>query len=58
MKRINNQVFIIVCCFMFFSLAASLSEAAETQLRKLRVAITSLSGIDGGAMAGARRGHF
>src|SRR6476659_11113338 len=44
MKRINNQVFIIVCCFMCFSLAASLSEAAETQLRKLRVAITSLSG--------------
>jgi len=44
MKRINNQVFIIVCCFMLFSLAASLSEATETQLRKLRVAITSLSG--------------
>src|SRR5882757_8817758 len=44
MKRVKYQVFIIVCCFMFFSLAASLSEAAETQLRKLRVAITSLSG--------------
>src|SRR5258708_2121592 len=44
MKRVKYQVFIIVCCFLFFSLAAALSEGAETQLRKLRVAITSLSG--------------
>ena len=45
MKRVKYQGFIIVCCFLFFSLAApSLSEGAEPQLRKLRVAITSLSG--------------
>ena len=45
MKRVKYQVFIIVCSFLLFSLAAaSLSEGAEPQLRKLRVAITSLSG--------------
>ena len=58
MKRINNQVFIIVCCFMFFSLARialrSRGDAAPQAAGGDHVAV----GIDGGAMAGARRGHF
>ena len=44
MKRIPSKLFLFSSCLVLFSLAAQQSEGAEAPLRKLRAAITSLSG--------------
>ena len=44
MKRIPLELFLFSFCLVLFSLAARQTEGAEAPLRKLRAAITSLSG--------------
>src|SRR5437588_9810954 len=45
MKRIRNNLVIIVVGLMFLSFAARITQAAQTApLRKVRIAFTSLSG--------------